>query len=88
MVFVERGGSERPGNPALGHRLQMLTKGVDGPIRLIRRGVDERPCLLDEFDQTTLETQPLALERIGRVPLCADLADQLEKSCGLGHAAI
>ena len=87
MVFAERGGSERPGNPALGHRLQVLAKGVDGPIRLIRRGVDERPCLLDEFDQTTLETQPLALKRIGHVALGADLADQLDKSRGLCHAA-
>ena len=43
----------------------MLAKGVDGPVWLIRRGVNERPCLLDEFDQTTLETQPLALKRIG-----------------------
>jgi hypothetical protein len=42
----------------------------------------------DEFDQTTLETQPLALKRIGRLALCADLADQLDKSRGLGHAAI
>ena len=64
----------------------MLAKGVDGPIGLIGCRVNERPCLLDEFDQTTLETQPLALKRIGRLALCADLADQLEKrgarSCG------
>ena len=66
----------------------MLTKGVDGPTRLIRRGVDVRPRLFNEFDQTTLEAQPLALKRIGRLALCADLADQLDKSCGLGHAAI
>ena len=58
----------------------MLAKGVDGPIWLIGRGVDVRPRLLDEFDQTTLETQPLALKRIGRLALCADLADQLDKS--------
>ena len=66
----------------------MLAKGVDGPIRLIGCRVNERPRLLDEFDQTTLETQPLALERIGRLALGADLADQLDKSRGLGHAAI
>jgi hypothetical protein len=62
----------------------MLAKGVDSPIGLIGCRVNERPCLLDEFDQTTLETQPLALKRIGRVALCADLADQLDKSRGLG----
>ena len=51
-------------------------------------GVDIRPCLFNEFDQTTLETQPLARKRIGRLALGADLADQLDKSRGLGHAAI
>jgi hypothetical protein len=60
----------------------MLRKGVDGPIGLIRRDVDIRPRLLNEFDQTTLETQPLALERIGRVALCADLADQCRRVAG------
>ena len=72
--------NEQPGDPAFGHCLQMLTKGVDGPTRLIRRGVDVRPRLFNEFDQTTLEAQPLALKRIGRLALCADLADQLDKS--------
>jgi hypothetical protein len=65
----------------------VLAKGIDGPIRLIRRGVDEQPCLLDEFDQTTLETQPLALKRIGRLALCADLAGQTKKR-GFGHALL
>ena len=88
MVFPEGEIDQKPGNPAFGHRLQMLAKGVDGPIRLIGCRVNERPCLLDEFDQTALETQPLALERIGRLAVGADLVDQLDKSRGLGHAAI
>ena len=79
--------NEQPGNPALGHCLQVLAERVDRPIRLIRRGVDKRPCLLDEFDQTALETQPLALKRIGHVALGADLADQAEKR-GFGHAPL
>jgi hypothetical protein len=66
----------------------MLAKGVDGPVRLIGCGIDIRPRLFNEFDQTTLETQPLARKRIGRLALGADLADQLDKSRGLGHAAI
>ena len=60
----------------------MLAKGIDGPIGLIGCRVNERPRLLDEFDQTTLETQPLARKRIGRLALGADLADQLDKSRG------
>ena len=89
MVCPEHGGElTKSLDILLRHRLQMLTKGVDGPIWLIGCRVNERPCLLDEFDQTILETQPLALKRIGRLALCADLADQLDKSCGLGHAAI
>ena len=75
-------------NPAFGHRLQVLAKGVDGPVWLIWCGVNERPRLLDEFDQTALETQPLALERIGLAStLSPDLADQAKKR-GFGHAAI
>jgi hypothetical protein len=66
----------------------MLAKGVDSPIGLIRRSIDVRPSGFDKVDQTALETQPLALERVGRVALGADLADQLEKSRGLSHAAI
>jgi hypothetical protein len=33
------------------------------------RGVDIRPRPFNEFDQTILETQPVALKRIGRVAL-------------------
>jgi hypothetical protein len=66
----------------------MLAKGVDGPIGLIGCRINERPCLLDEFNQATLEAQPLALERISRLALCADLADQLEKRAGVSHALI
>ena len=44
--------------------MQVLTRDVDVPIWLIRRGVDIRSRLFNEFDQTTLETQPLALKRI------------------------
>ena len=42
-----------------------------------------------KFDQATLETQPLAPRaRRSRGVDSADLADQLDKSRGLGHAAI
>jgi hypothetical protein len=34
----------------------MLAKGVDGPIGLVRRGVDERPCLFNEFDEAPFKT--------------------------------
>jgi hypothetical protein len=88
MVFPEGEIDQKPGNPAFGHRLQMLAKGVDGPIRLIGCRVNERPCLLDEFDQTALETQPLALKRIGLAStLSPDLADQVKKR-GFGHAPL
>jgi hypothetical protein len=88
MVFPEGEIDQKPGNPAFGHRLQMLAKGVDGPIRLIGCRVNERPCLLDEFDQTALESQPLALERIGLAStLSPDLADQAKKRRFV-HAAI
>jgi hypothetical protein len=88
MVFPEGEIDQKPGNPAFGHRLQMLAKGVDGPIRLIGCRVNERPCLLDEFDQTALESQPLALERIGLAStLSPDLADQA-KTRRFVHAAI
>ena len=51
----------------------MLRKGVDGPIGLIRRDVDIRPRLLNEFDQTTpRDAAPLALEGASvSVALCA-----------------
>jgi hypothetical protein len=63
----------------------VLAKGVDGPVRLIRRGIDVRPRLFDEFDQAALEAQPLVLKRIGLAStLCADLADQTKKR-GFGH---
>jgi hypothetical protein len=66
----------------------MLAQGVDGPIGLIGCRINERPCLLDEFDQTTLKTQPLALERIGLAStLSPDLADQAKKRRFV-HAAI
>ena len=66
----------------------MLAKGVDGPVWLIGCGVNERPCLLDEFDQTALETQPLALERIGSLGAERGLGGSIEKRAGVGHALL
>jgi hypothetical protein len=58
----------------------MLTaKRPSHPGRTGLRGVDIRPRLFNEFDQTALETQPLALKRIGRAALCADVADQMRR---------
>ena len=85
---VRRMINEQLGNATVSHRLQVLTQRLDGPIGLIGCRIDIRPRLLDEFDQTALETQPLVVERISRVALGADLVDQLDKSRGLGHAAI
>jgi hypothetical protein len=67
----------------------MLAKGVDCPVGLIRCRVNERPRLFNEFDQTILKTQPLALERIRLAStLSADLADKLEKGPGVGHTPL
>jgi hypothetical protein len=56
---------------------------------LVRRSVNERPRLLDEFNQATFETQPLALKRIRLAStLRADLADQAKQRAGVGHAPL
>jgi hypothetical protein len=52
MVFAERGGSERPGNPALGHRLQVLAKGVDGPINLINKIIMTRKPSIESHNSS------------------------------------
>jgi hypothetical protein len=101
IIYTGRGGRDPASGRQIadqtfdGQNQALVTSCLQGlPVRLVRGAgthsprVNERPRLLDEFDQTTLETQPLALERISCVALGADLADQLDKSRGLGHAAI
>ena len=66
----------------------MFAKRLNGPIRLVLCSVDEWPRGLDKVDEVFLETQPLALERVGLVPLGSDLSDQVEESAGLSHAKL
>jgi hypothetical protein len=91
MVFPQRGGK-------LIKSLEILPsvtacrcsqRASIAPVGLIRCRVNERPRLFNEFDQTILKTQPLALERIRLAStLSADLADKLEKGPGVGHTPL
>jgi hypothetical protein len=70
MVFAERGGKLISSLEAFGHRLQVLTKGVDRQGSLIFCGVDISPRLFHEFDQATLK--PAARPRARQAGLDAE----------------